>query len=528
MSEVVTIALPWGHREEELQAAIEIRLGAGAPYRVLKRSLDARNHRAITVLYSIEPEGLDPCETILENIALRKCRLASLFGATPPRVVIVGAGPAGLFCAWWLVLHGLRPILLEQGPPMRERIRDMARFMKTGDLHPLSNICFGAGGAGAWSDGKLITRIRSPYIPFVMKTFVDLGGPEDIRYLYNPHLGSNRIRRCISTMLDRLEEEGVSLRTNTQWTGLGAAEEGRIGTVCTSEGPIENVSALFVATGHSSRLSFSLLREAGVDMEAKDFAVGLRVEHPADTINRLMYGEEYRERYPGIETAQYKFARTWKEPYQGVYSFCMCPGGYILNASTGPEGVVTNGMSNALKSGRFSNAAVVATVTREDLAKLGYHGVDASLAFQQDLEERFRASVNRPGQASVLPGQRLADFVQGRPSSSLGPGSCLNPTLPASLHQLFPPHLYEGLRRGLTSLGGSLRRFCESPEAQAFGVESRTSSPYRLPRDPVTLQSPSRPHLYPMGEGAGHAGGITSAAVDGIRCAQAWMEGSEE
>lgn len=519
----ITISLPYQHSSEDLLRAIHQHLGRGVEYRIVKRSLDARNHRNIVVQYSVQAKGEDPCIAIMEGMEEQRKRLEVALRGQEPRLAIVGTGPGGLFCAWWLVLHGIRPILIEQGPPMRQRVRDMALFMKTGLLNPLSNICFGAGGAGTYSDGKLITRIRSPFIPFVMKTFVDFGAPEEILTLYNPHLGSNRIRQCILRMLEHFEKSDMTVRYHTQWVGMKPGRGEGFGDIDTNNGSIKDLDALFAATGHSSRVSYDILRTENVSMEAKEFAVGIRVEHSADFINRLMYGEEYRDRYPGIETAQYKFARTWKDREQGVYSFCMCPGGYVLNASTDTDGIVTNGMSNSQKSGRFSNAAVVATVSLRDLDDLGFHGVDAGLHFQRQIEEDFRGSVNAAGCAHIVPAQRLRDFLQGTNTRVLGPGSCLNPSSPAPLHRLFPTRLYEGLRRGLTTLNGPMRHFADLDTAQAFGVESRTSSPYRVPRDPITLQSCSHPWLYPMGEGAGQAGGITSAAVDGIRCAQAWI-----
>ena len=437
--------------------------------------------------------------------------------------VVIGSGPGGIFCAHWLNLHGLSVVMLEQGPPMRDRIRDMARFMKTGDLHPWSNICFGAGGAGTYSDGKLITRIRSPYIPFVMQRFVQYGAPESIRYLYNPHLGSNKIRRCISRMLEDMELSGVRVLYNSRFTDYKCDANGAICALQTADGSAMEASALFLATGHSARDVYALLRGRRVEMNAKDFAMGARIEHPATVINEIQYGTDYLQRYPGIETAQYKLAKTWKEEARAVYSFCMCPGGYILNASTSPDGVVTNGMSNYLKSGRFSNAAIVVNVTSADLDHLGYGGMDGGLEIQQELEQAFRTSVNQAGRCNVIPGQRLGDFLDGRSSVSLHASSSVNPAAPAPLHALFPEFIYQGLRRGLQSFDGKLRGFAHHPQAQLFGIESRTSSPLRIGRDEQRFNSPTHENLYPVGEGAGYAGGITSAAIDGIRAAQAWL-----
>ncbi|MBE0644738.1 MAG: hypothetical protein IH600_11710 [Bacteroidetes bacterium] len=516
------IILPYHHSEQQLREAVREQLGQDAPFRILKRSIDARQHHNIRIQYSLTTDMRDPVEEITAGIEDQRRRL----DARQPeslRPVVVGTGPGGIFCAYWLRLHGVKPVLLEQGPPMRQRVRDMARFMKTGDLNPYSNICFGAGGAGTYSDGKLITRIRSPYIGFIMDTFVRYGAPENIRFLYNPHLGSNKIRHCITHMLDDMARMGIDIHYNTRFTSFANNADGRVTEIETQDGSRMDASALFLATGHSARDVYALLRSRETPMSLKEFALGVRVEHPADAINVMQYGSKYASRYAGIETAQYKLAKTWKEDNRAVYSFCMCPGGYVLNASSDATGVVTNGMSNYLKSGRFSNAAIVVNVSEQDLARAGYTGVDASLELQKELEGRFRAAVNNVGSVHVVPGQRLQDFIGGSASRSLLPASCLNPVAPAPMHELFPGFIYEGLRRGFTDFDHKMRSFSQHERAQVFGIESRTSSPYRIDRLDESLVSPMHANLYPVGEGAGYAGGITSAAVDGIRAAQAWL-----
>jgi uncharacterized protein len=519
----IHVNLPFLHTEENLRNAVEAQVGEGIPFRILKKSVDARHRRDIRVQYSVTTDTMDPVEAIRQAIWVQMSRVkeAGLHLQLSP--VVVGSGPGGIFCAHWLNLHGCSVTMLEQGPPMRERIRDMARFMKHGDLHPWSNICFGAGGAGTYSDGKLITRIRSPFIPFVMQQFVQYGAPDSIRYLYNPHLGSNKIRQCITRMLDEMEGAGVQVRYNTRFTDFLSAPDGSIHSVMTADGDCIAANALFLATGHSARDVYSQLRLRNVEMSAKDFAMGVRVEHPAVAINEIQYGADYSARYPGIETAQYKLALTWKDEARAVYSFCMCPGGYILNASTSTDGIVTNGMSNYQKSGRFSNAAIVVNVSADDLVRLGYGGIDGGLGLQRDLEEVFRSSVNVAGRCNVIPGQRLSDFLDGRSSTSLLGSSSVNPIAAAPLHRLFPDFISTGLERGFRSFDNKLRGFAQHPKAQLFGIESRTSSPCRIERDPVLLTSPTHGNLYPVGEGAGYAGGITSAAIDGIRTAQAWL-----
>ena len=522
--EIIQIILPYAHDESALRKAVEQKLGTGVPFRILKKSVDARQHRNIKVQYAITAETVDPAEGLRHAVAIQTLRLDKRFAESArPRPVIVGTGPGGIFSALWLLRHGFHPLILEQGPSMSRRLIDMARFMKHGDLQPRSNICFGAGGAGTYSDGKLITRIRSPYISYVMSTFVEHGAPEEIRYLYNPHLGSNKIRQCIRSLLEMMQRAGTEIRYDTKLTGMRADDNDLIVRLATDRESIDAPAALFLAAGHSSRDTYAMLRKLGVEMEVKEFAMGVRVEHSVAAINEMQYGPDADSRYPGIETAQYKLARTWKDENRAVYSFCMCPGGYVLNASTDTAGVVTNGMSNYRKSGRFSNAAIVVNVTKEDLAREGYSGVDAAQQMQIDYERIFCASVNTSGRSNVVPGQRLVDFMHAESSTSLAATSCLNPVAPSAMHSLLPAYIFESLRRGFHSFDRNMPRFSSSDAAQIFGIESRTSSPYRILRDEHALTSPTFRNLYPVGEGAGYAGGITSAAVDGIRCAQAWI-----
>jgi uncharacterized FAD-dependent dehydrogenase len=287
---------------------------------------------------------------------------------------------------------------------------------------------------------------------------------------------------------------------------------------------VRDAGAVFLATGHSARETYASLRAQQVPMEGKDFAVGVRVEHPSAWINAARYGEDYERYYPGIETAQYAIARTWKEEERAVYSFCMCPGGYVLNAATSVDGVVTNGMSNSQKSGRFSNAAFVVNVSQLDLARMGFDGVEAGIAFQRDVEARCRSAVNAGGMNNTVPAQRLVDFVQGSKSVSVGAHSCLNPVATASVHELLPGFVSEGIRQGLIEADRKMRGFASHCDALVYAPETRTSSPCRILRSPDNCTSPAHPAIYPVGEGAGYAGGITSAAVDGIRCAESFIQ----
>lgn len=515
------------HPEDDLRDAVQRYIGVDAPFRILKKSIDARNHNVIRVHYTITTELLDPAESISDQVKSQISKIKNATRSENPlrrKIIIVGSGPGGIFCAYWLALHGFKPILLEQGPRMRQRILDMAAFMKKGALNPHSNICMGAGGAGTYSDGKLITRIRSPYIPFVMDTFVKFGAPEEIKYLYNPHLGSNKIRHCITSLLAHLEDVGVEMRYETEFKGFVTDARDTIGTINTSRGEVNECDALFLAIGHSSRATYSMLRKNHVTMECKPYAVGVRVEHPARCINEMQYGEKYQTQYEGIETAQYKFSQTWEKENRSVYSFCMCPGGFVLNASTDEDGVVTNGMSNYAKAGRFSNSGIVVNVSLADLEREGYSGIDGGLEFQKEIEARFRAAVNKQG-SFILPAQRLVDFLDEKKTTEILSHSSVNPVAAADLHALLPKFIFNGLMRGFAAFDRKMRSFSMNPDAQLFAVESRTSSPYRIVRDEKSLTSKSHHNMYPIGEGAGYAGGITSAAVDGIKCAQVWIEG---
>ncbi|MBI4570146.1 MAG: hypothetical protein HY719_17275 [Planctomycetes bacterium] len=506
------IRLPFDHTPADFDEALRrAGLPAGVAHVVLKKSLDARRKGRLGVVYSVGlPEAGDETRPPFE------------FPAAPApetRPVIVGAGPAGLFIAWRLLLSGVRAVLLEQGAPMRERMRAMALFMRRGTLDPRTNICFGAGGAGAWSDGKLFTRIRSPHIPFVMETFVRFGAAPEVRREANPHLGSNRIRRVIAALIDHLAAAGV----NTCFHARAAEIEtrgGRLRAVVTDRGERIETDALFLAAGHSARAVYAEMARVGAPLAFKPFAVGVRVEHPRALITRIQYGD--LAGHPGLDPARYHLthaSRAGGEPPRACYTFCMCPGGYLLNAATEPGGVTTNGMSNRLKNSPWSNAGVVVSVGEDDCP-----GNDPArgLRFQADLERAFAALVNPPGSSHALPGSRLTDFLDDRPPASPPPTSCPNPVRPARLGPCLPPFVFETLRRAFHRFGRRMRGFITA-EAAVVAVESRTSAPVRILRADDTLQSPAVVGLYPVGEGAGYAGGITSAACDGVRAAEQYL-----
>jgi uncharacterized protein len=506
MKHVGQIRLPFDHDARALDRELE-RRGVVGPYRILKKSLDARDKRRICWVYAVGlPEPVDDGPPIFT------CRRQP-----DPWPLIVGSGPGGLFAAHWLALHGVRAVILEQGEPMPSRLRTMARFVRTGELDPRSNVCFGAGGAGAYSDGKLMTRIRSPHLAPITEALVRFGAPEEVRYLYDPHLGSNGIRRVLARLLESLEAAGSRLRYGRRLASLelrGGALEGAV----LDDGEIIPAPRVLLATGHSASPLYEELARLGVALRFKPFAVGARLEHPAPLIDGIQHGRHAG--HPALGAAQYRLAHTWSEGAgkRAVYTFCMCPGGYLLNAATEPGGVVTNGMSNARRRGRFSNAAIVVNVEGADL-----EGDDAlrGLRWRRELEAAAARAANPRG-CHALPAQRLEDFLARRPPSALPRSSSFVPLRPAPLHELLPGFVCAAMQLGLERWGRQLRGLV-GPEALLVGVESRTSSAVRILRDEASRQSPTVAGLYPVGEGAGYAGGITSSAADGIAAAEALL-----
>lgn len=510
MKRLAEIRLPFDHDRAELDRELE-RLGIdpAGPWRLLRKSLDARRGRRPHWVYSVgvaKPGDDEPFRP-------RPRR------PPDPRPVVVGAGPGGLFAAYWLALHGVPPVLLEQGDPMPARVLAMARFMRSGELDPRSNLGFGAGGAGAYSDGKLMTRVRSPHIPFIMETFVRFGAPGEIRYLANPHVGSSRIRRVIQRFIEHLLELGVEIRYRTALASLETGG-GELRAAVLEDGSRLATAHLLLVGGHSARVLYRELHRLGVALEVKPFAVGARLEHPAASIDRIQHGEWAGR--PELGAASYRLACTWQEDdrERALYSFCMCPGGHVLNAATEPEGVVSNGMSNFGHRGRFSNGAFVVNVAVADLPEGGaLRGVD----WQRGLELTAARAVNPAGGCHALPGQRLLDFLAGRAGARIPEHSCPSPVRAAPLHELLPPFVVEAMGHGFERLERQMRGLV-SGDALLIGVETRTSAPVRIVRDPESRQSPTVRGLYPVGEGAGYAGGITSAAADGIASAQALLE----
>jgi len=480
--------------------------GAITHHVVVRRSLDARKGTPVCVLrvrvWIDEPFRAEPAPPP----ALRDVR-----GAPP--AVVVGAGPAGLFAALTLIERGLRPIVLERGPDVRGRRHAVARITRAGIVDPENNYCFGEGGAGTFSDGKLYTRAtKRGSIRDVLDVLVHHGAPPDVLIDAHPHVGTNRLPQVVQALRATIVDCGGEVHFGTRVTDLALAS-GAVTGVLTAAGDHVAGRGVILATGHSARDVLALLQRRGLALEAKPFAVGVRVEHPQALVDQIQYRCTTRPR--GVPAASYALVRQVNG--RGVFSFCMCPGGVICPAATSGDEVVVNGWSPSSRGLGFANAGMVVEVTPDDLAPHRTEGVLAGIAFQTALEH---AAYVAGGGGLVAPAQRLVDFVEGCASSDL-PRCSYRPGIhPVNLHELLPPAIGERLRAGFRAFGRTMRGYLTN-EAVVVGVETRTSSPVRIPRDPTSRMHPQASGLFPCGEGAGYAGGIMSAALDGQRTATA-------
>ncbi|PRQ06414.1 NAD(P)/FAD-dependent oxidoreductase [Enhygromyxa salina] len=474
---------------------------------VRRRSVDARGGqvriRAQVEVFAHEPPSV---------ARPRAWALPMLTGE--PQVVIIGAGPAGLFAALALARAGIRSLILERGQPVSQRRRDVADLSARGVLHAESNYCFGEGGAGTFSDGKLYTRAhkRGP-VEEILKVLVAHGAPLDLLVDARPHIGTNRLPGVVTSLREQLERAGVIVKFGARVAGL-LHGGGAVSGVELADGQRIDAKAVVVATGHSARDVVSFVRDAGAQVTFKPFALGVRVEHSQAAIDRIQYGGWAG--HPVLGAASYRLVQRVGET--SVFSFCMCPGGHIVPAATDPDGQVVNGWSPSSRRGRFANSGFVAEIGPPQLLEAGLDPADplAGLELQRRYE---RAAYAAGGGAFVGPAQGLLDLVEGRYSQDLPGCSYPRGVTSVRLDELLGP-LAAPIQAALRQVAHSMPEFL-SPEALAVGVESRTSAPYRIERDAQSLQSPTLAGLYPCGEGGGFAGGIMSAALDGVRVAQA-------
>lgn len=433
-----------------------------------------------------------------------------------PAVVIVGAGPAGLFAALRALELGIKPILLERGKPVEERRLDIARLARTQIVDPNSNWCFGEGGAGTYSDGKLYTRsTKRGNVEAIMHRFIEHGADPSIAIDAHAHIGTDKLSGIIAAMRKTILDHGGEYHFSTQVCDLilrQQAGETIVQGVLDTQGNQYIGQAVILATGHSARDIYRLFDRNGWLLEAKPFAMGIRVEHPQQLIDEIQYHITPRNRSLLTYLPPAAYSLTTQVEGHGVFSFCMCPGGVIVPAATDGEQQVVNGMSNSHRNSPFANSGIAVTVSLQDVPQYANQGPLALLHFQQDVERRIFQAV---GGSITAPIQRLTDFCQGHPSQSNNKSNYLGKTLNMPLYELLPPFIVKGLQLGLQDFGRKMHGFY-TDQASVLAVESRTSSPVRIPRD-ATLQHPQLRHLYPCGEGAGYAGGIVSSALDGIR-----------
>lgn len=511
MIQQVTLLMPPAEAANEtlilknISSATGIKASRIRGFTIIRQSIDARGKSVrIQLQVSVfidepfrEPVPFDP---ELNNVSNK------------PVVVIVGAGPAGLFAALRLITLGYKPIILERGKDVRSRRRDLAAMNKDGLVNPESNYCFGEGGAGTYSDGKLYTRAtKRGNVQRILQLFVHFGAERNILIEAHPHIGTNKLPQIITAMREQIINCGGAVLFESRLTDI-LLEGNTVKGVRIQDGTKIDCTKLILATGHSARDIFELLQQKNILIEAKPFALGVRIEHPQALIDSIQYSCNYREEH--LPPASYSLVS--QENGRGVFSFCMCPGGIIAPAATAPGELVVNGWSPSKRNNPYANSGTVVAVDERDFNKYGFTGTLAGMHFQQMVEQNcFTAG----GGKLVAPAQRMVDFVNGKSSSTLPDCSYIPGLQSVPMNQVLPKEISDALRKGVQSFGKKMKGYYTN-DAVLVATESRTSSPVRIPRDKETLEHPQIKGLYPCAEGAGYAGGIVSAAIDGERCAE--------
>ena len=526
MLRLIDVQLPLDHPESALKQAILARLGiddqALLSFKVFRRSYDARRRSAILLIYTVDVEVQDEAAVLRSHPAERTLQptpdteyryVAQAPASLARRPVVIGMGPCGLFAGLILAQMGFKPIILERGKSVRERTKDTFGLWRKRVLHPESNVQFGEGGAGTFSDGKLWTQVKDPkhYGRKVLTEFVKADAPAEILYVSKPHIGTFRLVKMVELMRATIEELGGEIRFETRVADM-EIDNGRMRALHLSTGERLEADHVVLAVGHSARDTFQMLHERGVHVEAKPFSIGFRIEHPQSLIDRCRFGPSAGN--PILGAADYKLVHHAANG-RSVYSFCMCPGGTVVAAASEPGRVVTNGMSQYSRNERNANAGIVVGITPDDYPGHPLAGIE----FQRQWESR---AFELGGGDYSAPGQLVGDFLAKRPSAELGtvlpsykPGVKLG-----DLASALPDYAIAAMREALPVFDRQIKGFAMN-DAVLTGVETRTSSPVRIRRHDDSLQSINTRGLFPAGEGAGYAGGIMSAGIDGIRVAEA-------